>query len=296
MRQLKYIPAIIALTFLGLSCNGRTTSDDDTVLAVLGPHTLTLEDVKRNTPSELFAQDSLRIIEQYRNNWIRKQLKAREARRLGLDQAELVRERIQRAEETILVDAFNEAVYRQISDPVSRSEAQSYYEANKDKFILAEQTIRYRHMIASSLENAQNARNALQRGVSWNDVANRYSVNAQHAVALSGQFHPVSDAASGYPQMHSFLQRMGVTEISPIRRINDHFHFVQLIENRDPGEHPEMEWIIDQITEWLTLDRRRKHLRSVEQNLFLQAEANNELIIYDINSPDRRIELQESDL
>ncbi len=275
-----------------ISCDRRAIDDNDIILAEIGNRVLLLDDVKNGVSPDQFANDSLGVIERYRNNWIRQQLKVEEARRLGLDQQAEVQRRIQRAEETILVDAFNEAVYMSVTEePVSRSEAQTYYENHKEKFVLAERHIRYRHMMANSLSDAQNARNALQRGVSWRDVAEQYSINPQQAYQRSQRYWSVSTASSEYEDMNNFLQRIGITEISPIRRIGDHFHFVQLMESRDAGEHPEIDWVISQISEWLMLERKRRQLRSMEQNLFLQAQANNELRIFDVREPEQEIEI-----
>ncbi len=282
---------LLPILFL-VSCEQRIRDQDDIILAEVGNQVLRMSDVKYDVPEEVYTQDSLQVIINYKNNWINRKLKVMEAKRLGLDQNKDVQRRIRQSSESILVDAFNEAVYMNMKDePISRAEAQSYYESNKDKFILAERHIRYRHMITTSLTDAQNARNALLRGRSWTDVASQYSFNPQQAIRSSQQFSPVSTAALHFETMNGFLQIIGITEISPIRRIGDHYHFVQLMDSREIGEHPQIEWIIDQITEWLTLERRRKQLRSMEQNLFLQAQANNELRIYDVNLPEHEIEI-----
>jgi len=287
---------ILFIASLGLlllnSCEQRPSDGDNIILAELGNEVLLLRDVKNNVSEERYHGDSLQVIDRYRNNWIKKQLKVNEARRLGLHNQEEVQRRIRQAEESILVDAYNEAVHlEQSGDPVSRTEAQSYYESNKEKFVLAEQHVRFRHMMSSTLNNAQNARNALQQGRSWRDVAEQYSANPRQAIRGAQQYFPISTAAIEYGPLNNFLQVIGVTEISPIRRIGDHYHFVQLMESRDIGDHPNMEWIIDQIAEWLTIDRKRKHLRSMEQSLFLQAQANNELRIFDVRVPEQEIEI-----
>lgn len=282
-KSLRIILAACFTLLLLSSCEERRPVDDDLVLARVGNQTLTLSEVRSMIPAGHFENDSLRIIETYRDRWINRQIKVREARRLGLHQQEEVRQRIEHNQETMLIDAFNQAVMRQYQDiNVTRSEAQSYYESNKDKFILAERHVRYRHLIARSLADAQNARTALQRGRSWRDVASEFSVDPAMAIRHSQRYWPISSAALEFEPLHNFLQIIGVSEISPIRRIGDQFHFVQLMESRDAGEHPQVDWIIDQITDWLELDKRRKYLRSVEQNLYLQAKATNELQVFEI--------------
>ncbi len=290
---------LVLLSFFVIlvSCEHGIRDTDDIILAEVGAHVLRLSDVVNDVPAEVYAADSLRVIANYQRNWVNRKLKVNEARRLRLDQNPEVQRRVRQATESILVDAFNEAVYLDVMDePVTRTEAQSYYESNKDKFILAERHVRFRHMIAASLTDAQNARNALMRGRSWASIAEDFSVNPQKAIRTSRQFFPISTAALHFEEMNTFLQVIGITEISPIRRIGDQFHFVQLVEAREAGDHPQIDWVIDQITDWLMLERRRKHLRSMEQSLFLKAQANNELRVYDVTIPEQQIEIVQDSL
>ena len=262
--------------------------NDDILLAEVGNKKLRISDIKSNVAPELYYPDSLQVITQYKNKWINRQLKVREAKRLGLDQHPEVKQRLQQVTESILIDAFNEAVFLDIPDkPVNLEEAQIYYENNKEKFILTERHVRYRHLIAATASDAQSARTALLRGRSWRSISEEYAINPRQAIQISQQYFPVSTAANQYAAMNSFLQVIGISEISPIRRIGDQYHFVQLIESRDAGEHPQVDWIIQMITEWLTTERKRKHLRAMEQRLFLQAEANNELKIHDVITTNR---------
>ncbi|MEX0680643.1 MAG: hypothetical protein WD097_04610 [Balneolales bacterium] len=280
-----------------ISCERKAIDEDDIILAEVGNRILLLNDLKEEISAEQYAHDSLAIINQYRNRWINRQLKVREAKRLGLDQHEEIHKRIQQATESILVDAFNEVVYLELSgEPVSRSEAQAYYETNKDNFVLGERHVRFRHLVASNLSDAQNALNDIHRGRSWRDIVENYSINPEQALVNSRRYWPISNAASEYEPLNNFLQIIGITEISPIRRIGDQFHFVQLMDSRSAGEHPQIEWIIDQITEWLMLERKRRHLRAMEQNLFLRAEANNELRLFDVREPEQELEIRTDSL
>ncbi|MFO8028262.1 MAG: peptidyl-prolyl cis-trans isomerase [Cyclonatronaceae bacterium] len=291
-RRLLLVLPLLLLMHLLPACEQLERHQDDVILAEVGNHVLRLSDIKNNIPEEVYAQDSLRAIENYKTSWINRKLKIMEAKRLGLDRNPEVQRRITRANESILVDAFNEAVYLDMNDePVTRSEAQSYYESNKEKFILAERHVRYRHLIAATLGDAQNARNALLRGRSWDSVAEQYAIQPQQAIRRSQQFRPISAAAMNYEQINNFLQIIGVTEISPIRQIGEHYHFVQLMDSREAGGHPQVDWIIGQISEWLSLERRRKQLRSMEQSLLLQAQANNEIRIFDVHQPEQEIQI-----
>jgi hypothetical protein len=53
------------------------------------------------------------------------------------------------------------------------------------------------------------------------------------------------------------------------------------ISNREKpkGEHPDLEWLLSEIQQWLLLEKKRTSFKSYQQNLYLQAEANNEIEI-----------------
>lgn len=267
-----------------VGCDQRDLiSDGDIILAEAGDQVLLLSDVTQEVSYGENDPDSLLIIEKYRNRWINQQLKVKEAERLGIDEHPQVARRIERSRESILADAFNELIYLEVKESdVTPEEAQTYYEANKELFVLSERHIRYRHMICATLSDAENARNAIRQGQSWRSVVNNYSVNPDVALRHSRQYWPISSAGKEYELIKNFLNVIGVSEISPIRRIGNHFHFVQIMDSRDAGEHPEINWILEQISEWLLIEKRRKKIKSIEQKLFRQAEANKELKIFDL--------------
>lgn len=272
------------------SCERLIPSESDQVLARVGSQTLTLDEVRHSISDDQFEVDSLRIIERYRSNWIRQQLKAQEAVRLGLHEVPEVQRRIEQARRAILADAFNDAMHSEINaNPPDRAQVHAYYESNRNRFVLAESYVQYRHMISATLANARSARNALLQGAEWDEVVGRYAANPRQVHLLSSQYNPMSTAAREFGDLNETLQVMGITEISSIRQINGQYHFVQVMDVREAGEHPELEWIMTRIADWMMVDQKRKRLREVEQSLYLQAQANNEVFVFDLNLPDREI-------
>jgi hypothetical protein len=79
--------------------------------------------------------------------------------------------------------------------------------------------------------------------------------------------------------MNRYLQRIGLSEISVIEKVGNEYHFVQLLEEKPKGEHPDLELLLSEIQQWLLLEKKRTSFKSYQQNLYLQAEANNEIEI-----------------
>jgi hypothetical protein len=57
---------------------------------------------------------------------------------------------------------------------------------------------------------------------------------------------------------------------------------VQLIDERAKGEHPDLNWLIEQIKDWMLLNKRSRHFKSYVQNLYLKAESNNEVETFNV--------------
>lgn len=267
-----------------LSCKPEVTQPDEEVIARVGDSRLNLNEALYRIPSLLLEQDSLTAIENFRNNWIRRELLHQEALRLGLDNNPAIISIINTTVKDILSQSLIDHMISQSGDiQVSRQEAVAYYESHKDQFKLDEPHVRFRHLIAESIPDAENARQDLLRGISWENVVEQYAVNKQDALRDASVFHPLSLSLVNAPPLDQYIRRMGINEISPIQRIGTRYQFVQLIERKSEGELPDLSWILDQVEDWLLLDKKRRLVSSYEQQLIRRAQANKEIQLPDIN-------------
>lgn len=273
--KLLFISSVLLLT----SCTMGTPADDSPVLAVVGGETLTLKQALQEIPEIVILPDTLSAISDFQQTWIESRVLLREANRLGIQNTPEVRNRVERIRAQIMQETLKELILSQNKDElfVSRDEAQNYYQENKERFTLEERFVRFRHISTRTRVDADNARRDIMRGIPWTDVAQRYSVNPELQIRQSNQFWPISMAVADIPVMNRYLNVIGITEISPIQAHGNLFHFVQLREDRPIGDHPDLDWLIDQITVWLRLEKSRRLINSYVRNLYLQAEANNEI-------------------
>ena len=184
----------------------------------------------------------------------------------------------------MLLISFQEAVLNTLENEiqVSDEEARTYYQKNKDKFLLDERYIRFRHLIASSLADAQNAKRDLMRGYTWERVASEYSLQSDMVIKNASRFWAESSALKEFDTLNRYLRLIGISEISIIENIDNEYHFVQLLEEKAIGEHPDLEWLLVQIKEWLILEKKRIAYNTYVKNLYLAAEANNEIRTYNV--------------
>ncbi|MEX0684984.1 MAG: peptidyl-prolyl cis-trans isomerase [Balneolales bacterium] len=289
MRHLLFFSIFVLLQ---ISCTVQKTEDNNRVIAEVSGNELTLEQARQIIPVYIYERDSIAAIRDYRRNWVKRQVLLQEANRLGLENNEDVRKKIRLAKEDIIATALLDLVQKEVKEEgVSMQEAQAYYQAHREQFVLNERHVRYRHIITETLNASQNARNALHRGDQWEDVARRYSINPEEAIQNSNMFWPLSNAAKDYDTMNQYLKVIGITEISPVSEENGQYHFVQLREDKSKGDHPDLDWVLGHISEWLLVEKQRRIISTYERNLFLKAESNNEIKLYDVHTLDEAKEI-----
>lgn len=277
------ISYLLIFLILLSSCT-RKSKNTEPVLARVGNSVLLFEEAKNAIPEYIFKNDSLTALKRYRDEWIQQQIILQEAYRLRINRQPDVQKRLEKIREEYITKAAQEYIIGEMNTDlqVSDEEARSYYQENKESFVLEERYVRYRHMISSSLSDAQNARQDLLRGIDWETVAYNYSVNPEVAIRESERFWPESVAGGDVAILNRYLHLIGLSEITVIERVGSQYHFVQLLEERAKGDHPDLEWLIDQIKEWLVLEKRRKAFNTYVKNLYLQAQANNEIETFNV--------------
>lgn len=268
-----------------LSCqNSVPDSAEKNALARVGNQYLTLQQATEEIPDFVLKEDSVGALLQYREDWVREQLLLQEANRLGLNLKKEVQEKIRKAREEILRQALKDFIIgsNQEDTEISDTEVRSFYQTHKDQFELEENFVQFRHMRTKTLQEARGARQDLLGGIPWPEVAREYAINPEMTLNESDQYWPLSMAAKNIDIMNRYLNIIGQSEISPIQRVNGVYHFVQLIDEREEGSQPDLDWLMDQIKEWMTLNKRRRNFSSYVKNLYLKAKSNNEVETFNV--------------
>lgn len=281
--------ALLLIWLLGVwlltSCSGRQQSSGNEIIASVDGVELSLDDALEEIPPFVFEEDSAGAIQRFAEQWVRKQVSLQHAEREGVDQTEQFREKMDRFYDQALEAQLKEYILEMNKDEleVSREEAQNYYQANKDRFVLDEAYLQFRHLTTATRTEADQANRELANGVPWDQIVQQYSVNPDQQLRESEMYWPKSMAAADIPALHEYLGVMGITERSPITFYEGEYHFVQLTDEKAEGEYPELEWLIPQIQEWLKLEKSRRITNAYIRNLYLQAEANNEIELANVS-------------
>ncbi|MEL7834597.1 hypothetical protein [Fodinibius sp. Rm-B-1B1-1] len=286
IRRIPIFLFLFALGYLLTTCDQSMQGNTENSLARVGNEYLTIDQAVDDIPDHVLAEDSVNALMQYRDSWVRQQLLLQEAKRLGLHQKQEIQKKIEQARDEVLRQALKDYVLTNAEKELTATDeqARSYYQKNKDQFVLEEDFVQYRHMRTKTLAEARNARQDLLGGVPWAEVAQEYAIDPSRALSEAEQYWPISMAAQGIDIMNRYLNVIGQSEISPIQRVNGVYHFVQLMDTKAEGNHPDLNWLTEQIKDWLTLNNRQRNLSSFIKNLYLKAESNNEVETFNVLS------------
>lgn len=281
---------VLLVTFAVAACDTSTVQMlDEDVLAKVGPEVLTVSEAVAAIDSASLRQDSLAALRNFQRQWIDRQLLLQHAKRIGVDRSTDYRSRLDRMQEQLLTDVLHEQIARNRFDEidVDLQEATEYYQANRQRFQLEEPHVRVRHLSTSRYADASEARNALLQGIKWEDVVDRYSANPEFEKEYAELHIPIAMAVAEHPTLNRLIPNLGLQEISEIYRLGGTWHFVQVVEYLPDGEPPDLEWLLLQIQTWLELEKRRKLIQGYVRNLYLQADASNELLVRPLNDDNR---------
>ena len=290
--KLKILLIIIILSVTGFAaCNKTSNSLQNDAIARVGNNKLTIEMLLNEIPDHVLKQDTVSAILEFRDSWVEDKTVEREAYQNKIHLSPDYKKRVERIQNQLLIDIYKEFLLTEIGDDlsVSMEEAQNYYQANKDRFVLDEKYVRFRHLTTRTRVEADNARRDLLSGREWDDVVKNYSIEPDKQLHNSEKFFPMSMAVADIQILNRYLQAIGRTEISPIANRGGYFHFVQLMEEKAEGTHPDLDWLIEQIREWLFLEKSRRFINTHIRNLYLQAEANNEIEISNVASIEEKL-------
>lgn len=280
---MRYALLYICFTILIASCI-KKAQFGESVLAKVGTSILLKSEAKANIPTLIFEKDSTSALLEYRQDWIKNQILLQEGYRLGIHNQNEVIDRLDDIRSDYITKTTKDYIIAKLGKDISVSdeEARLYYQENKNSFILQEPYLRFRHFRSTNYQDAQDARQDLLGGIAWEIVLENFSINPSNALKASKKFWPKSVAASDYEILNRYLQVIGINEISVIKKIGNEYHFVQLLEERAAGDRPDLDWLIDQIKDWLILEKKRIAFTSYVKTLYLQAQANNEIETFDV--------------
>ncbi|MDX1438636.1 MAG: peptidylprolyl isomerase [Rubricoccaceae bacterium] len=230
--------------------------------------------------------DSVTARQQFIEQWVKNRLLAEEARRQGIAEREDVQRQLAESERSVLVASLIDYFFEANAAELEEGELQAYFDANRDQLTLLEPYLRIRLLSTTDPEDAEAARRSLERLQNspfadslWSLTAQEYSSDPQGAVALSSSFLPESRLFGLDSQVAQYVRLLTPGATSEVFESSGHYHVVQLVERIAAGTRPELDWIRNELTQRLAIEKRNSLLIRQIEELKNEAEAQGRLEI-----------------
>ncbi len=251
-------------TVLLLGCERRVLSKE--YLARVGDSYLTIETLGNGRSTENISPAQR---EEYVAQWVNNELLYQEARRLGIENSKILKDRILEIQKGLIVQEFlQQRIYRD-SLEISEDNIRSYYEQHSSDFLLPEDLVKAYYTSFSDREKANAFRGLLLKGKSWKEVLHEFVSEPLSALEAEPQIEARYYSQQAlYPQE---LWRVAVNlspgEVSFPIRTQGGFYILQTVNIVRQGKRAELEMVHNEIRQRLTMELRRQQYVDLLANL-----------------------------
>lgn len=268
---LRYSLLFLAVAAVFSGCNNKSNSDDR-IVAEAGTKKLLVSDVAKVIPSDLKAEDSTTMADDYVNKWIKSQLLIRKAEEnLTVDQKDLTRELEEYRNSLIIYRYKNELMKQRMDTTVSEAQILEYYEANKENFKLSKNIVKA-IFVKTPEEFAQpDQLKAWCTNPTEEDIIELRDFCTQYAKSYdisTDRWVDLQLVAKNIPQQieepERFLKNNSLIELT-----NDGYYYLVSIQDyKLKNELAPVEFFSDNIKNLIINRRKIEFLKEVENNVY----------------------------
>ncbi len=133
---MKFLLPIIPIILLLVSCHSNSDTGNTGIIARVGEHILTKEDLASALPPELNSEDSLIITENYIENWIKENLMY-DLAKSNINNMDEINQLVDNYKKSLITYQYKEQLINEkMTVQTSDAEMEKYYKENADKFSL----------------------------------------------------------------------------------------------------------------------------------------------------------------
>ncbi|MGH7206520.1 MAG: peptidylprolyl isomerase [Nitrospiraceae bacterium] len=194
---------------------------------------------------------------------IGRELLMQQARKLGLDQSQVIRERTQRFKEQLILDELLQQVLKnQIEIP--KEELEAYYVAH-GAVLPAPERIQAAQIVTHNEFAAKDIKRMVDEGMDFAKLAQRYSTDKE--TRSKGGDLGLYRKGSADPQVEAVLLRLRPGAVSaPIKTESGPFYIIKLI-SREPGDTKAVHALRERLRQELYGEKRQKQFGEYLANL-----------------------------
>ncbi len=276
---------LVLITLALVSCDYFQQADDRKVMVRVNDSYLYEEDLQSLINENTSAEDSAIIVSNYITRWATQQLL--------IDRAELNLPQSQQKEFDELVNNYRNELYtnayadavvsRDLDTTLNREDVESYYQQNKENFILSEDLVKLRYInLAKNINNLDEIKNKLKR---FNDK------DQQDLLDMAIQFKNYSMNDSVWVKTKTVYDKIGPLSVEDRSSLLKKSNFIELQDSLNVylvyvndvlsrNEQAPMEYASATIREILLNKRKQALIKELEKDITKDAIKNNEFEIF----------------
>ena len=265
-------------------CTNLDTRNKEKPLASVYEKNLYLSEIRDIFPSNVSTQDSLLILQNYTDKWIKKQLILQKAELNLTEEQKDVRQQIEEYRSSLLIFKYEQSLILQKLDTIILPEQiETYYNENSSNFILDENIVKALYIKLPS------------------DAPNLYRVRQLYRSEREGDFHQLESFCYQYAVKYDYFEDDWIpfdhiTDQLPdeIRNPESYLRYNRFIEQQDSAFRyfinlreyklsssiAPIEYVKDKIHSIILNQRKVKFVKELENNIYLDALNKGNFTIY----------------
>ncbi|MFQ6112610.1 MAG: peptidyl-prolyl cis-trans isomerase [bacterium] len=242
------------ILILWAGCDNVQKEQKKYVLAKVGKETLTLDEVMTEIPKEIRSTLSPSDIREYVRRWTNNEVLYQEARRRKLDERIDLKMEFEKLKREILINKLIE-VELDNDVPVTEEEIKSYFESNKDSFVLTEDVVHAYHILVKTRKEANTIRKRLRSGETFEALSKEVNSNSETNDWDLGYF----SRDEVIPEISKVVFNMPIGALSFPIKSDFGYHILKLVDKQNKGDTEKFETVIEEIR--LKLEAQKKQER-----------------------------------
>ncbi len=277
-REISYLLIIAifvsSVLFVGCSEKDDASNSNERIYVTVNDANLGERELMSMVPSEFYNRLDATYRKEIVQEWVNDELLYQEALTQKLDEEPGIRLMLERSRRRLLASELLERKLLELEAP-SDEVLKSYYEENKDMFILQSNEYDIRYALFDTMQDAQRFYHKVKRGASFSDLAKTLSTDpsAKDGGSL-GVITEMTVEPTIWNETVTLYNKLGVMKISNPFRVLDGFAIVIIDKVYEAGTARPFETVRDQIYDLYMLDAREKEKSRILKSLTGKAQIN----------------------
>lgn len=245
-----------------------------------------MDDINPALFAGLNEQDSISKLKQFTQQWIDERIFLEEAERILSEEEKEISQRIEAYRQNILVYELEKKWASSFADTIiSDEDVNEYYEKNKQNFLLKKNIVQIRYLKVDqglSKKELEKAIGYLQNPSPLNDSLLRiFAENKADNYYLENNWLLFEDVLREIPISQSYSQERYLRSNRFVKLAeNDFLYLVYFVDFKVRDEISPMEFELENIKQYIRLQRQEKWLTEKSNKLVQEARKNNKIKIW----------------